>query len=652
MASEAGRQSWPSAVGAAIPLAVFGGVLAWWGWKSGGYFEVTFLPGTMILLGLVAAFLLFAPVVGALRGAALVSLTALVALAAWTLISGLWSPVPAVAFSDSQRALGYAAAFVIGAWSCLLLGRRMLLSLGPLALGGAVVAVITLIALWVGSNSKDFFETDATLRYPIGYRNAEAAFFLMATLPAIVLCVSRELPWQVRGILLGSSTLMLELAILAESRASVFAALIAVAVLIAVHPDRLRVLGWLTLAAIPALIALPWLLDVFQLDAGNSAAEIHPLHRACAAMAVTSALSVAVGLVGARFGSRFALPDRARTGISRALLGIVVAVLLVGLVALFRSDGGPGGFINRRVDQLTAGTPNLASQGTRFGLNVSSDRGEFWRVAIHDFDRNPFGGDGAGGFRASYLQHGKPGVQPEDPHSIEMLMLSELGIPGALLMLTFIGGGVVAILRTRRLGPEEATLAAGVLAIGAYWLAHASVDWFWSYAAITLPVPFAIGAAAAPALRREGASERTPVRTGRTPVRTGLAAVAVVLALTMLPFFFSERDTNHAIRTWPADLAGAYGDLDNAADLNPWSSRALEAKAGIAIANGDSQLALSATDEGIKRTPDDWLLYYLRAQAQGSADLAGARQSLARAKLLSPHDPEIDDLARKLGITK
>ena len=71
-----------------MPLVVFGGVLAWWGWKSGGYFEVTYLPGTMILLGVVAAFLLFAPALGALRGAALVSLAGLVGLAAWTLISG------------------------------------------------------------------------------------------------------------------------------------------------------------------------------------------------------------------------------------------------------------------------------------------------------------------------------------------------------------------------------------------------------------------------------------------------------------------------------------------------------------------------------------------------------------------------------------
>ena len=93
-------------------------------------------------------------------------------------------------------------------------------------------------------------------------------------------------------------------------------------------------------------------------------------------------------------------------------------------------------------------------------------------------------------------------MQPEDPHSIEMLMLSELGLPGERsCCLTFVGGGVVAAHQGQAAGPEAAALGGRALAIGAYWLAHASVDWFWSYAAITLPVPFAIGAAAAPALR-------------------------------------------------------------------------------------------------------------------------------------------------------
>ena len=191
-----------------------------------------------------------------------------------------------VAIGDTQRALAYVAALVIGIWTGLLLGRRLLLALMPIAAAGALVGIATLIALWIGSNALNFFETDTTLRYPIGYRNAEAAFFLMALLPTVVLAASRDLDWRIRGVLIGAGSLMLELAILAQSRAR-RSSRSGVAVLIAVHPDRLRALGWLAMAVWPALVALHWLLGVFESDAGNTPAGIPPLHHACVAMAVT-----------------------------------------------------------------------------------------------------------------------------------------------------------------------------------------------------------------------------------------------------------------------------------------------------------------------------------------------------------------------------
>src|SRR3954452_3387742 len=380
----------------ALPLVVFGGILGWWAWKSGGYFEVIYLPGTMVLLALVALFLFAAPPLGRLGGPALVSFVALAALAAWTLISGLWSPIPAVAFSDAQRVLAYVAAFALGVWSCLLLGRRVLLALAPLAAAGAVVGLVTLIVIWSGHSSVDYFEIDATLRYPLGYRNAEAAFFLMALFPAIVLAASRELPWAIRGVLLGAATLMIELAVLAQSRPSLFAVPISVPILVAVHPNRLRVLGWLALSVIPAAIALPQLLDVFQRDAGNGAAEIPVLHHACVAIALTVALSTAIGLAMARYGGGFSLSDRTRTGVGRGLLACLAVVVLAGFVALVRTDGGPGGFVSKHVDQLTAGSPNLGTNGSRFGFDVRTKRGDFWRVALHDdFAKQPLIGDGA-----------------------------------------------------------------------------------------------------------------------------------------------------------------------------------------------------------------------------------------------------------------
>ena len=70
----------------------------------------------------------------------------------------------------------------------------------------------------------------------------------------------------------------------------------------------------------------------------------------------------------------------------------------------------------------------------------------------------------------------------------------------------------------------------------------------------------------------------------------------------------------------------------------------------IAIANGDREIALSAIDEAIKRTPDDWIPYFQRAQAQRTADPADASRAIARARQLSPHDPQLAALAKKLGM--
>jgi hypothetical protein len=636
------RAATPPAI-AALPLLIVGAVFAWWAWKNGAYFGVVFLPGAMILLLLVGALLLFAPWPGKLSGAPRVALLSLLVLATLTLASALWSPTPDVAIADAQRVLGYGAVFGIGMWLCLLLGRRLLLALAPLAGAGAVVALLTLIVLWSGSSTHDFFETDATLRYPLGYRNAVAAFFVMALFPMIVLAASRELDWRLRGGLVGAATISIELVVLAQSRASALAALIAVATLFAVHPYRFRVAVWLSVAAIPAALALPWLLDVFQEDAGNSAAELPPLHAACRVMFASMLISVIGGCTMARRDPRFELsPERARLA-GRGLMAVLTVVLVVASVKLANSEGGPLGFVSQHARQINAGDPNLSSQGTRYGLDLRSGRGGFWRVALDDFADRPLAGEGAGGFRTSYLlhRHSATLTQPEDPHSIELLMASELGLPGLLLLTAFMGGCAVAATRAWRLGPSAAALVAASAAMGAYWLVHASVDWFWPYPAITAPVMLAMGSAAAPALLRS--VEGTPVRR-----RLGAAIAVGLIAATFIPFFLSERYTNSALRGWQGDLEGAYSQLHKAADLNPTSIRPMTAEAVIAERVGDRGRALATLDRAQRRQPDEWTVYYLKARVLSATDPVRADQALARARALNPRGPEIAALEQQL----
>ena len=641
MTSLHAMQSARSSAGA-MGLIIVGLIVAWWGWKSGAFFEVTFLPGTIVLLGLLGWLLFFAPWSGSLRSPVGVTIVALLCLAAWTLLTVTWSPAPAEGVADVQRTLGYATAFALGAWTCLLLGKRAQLSLLPIAVGGAIVGVATLIALWTGTNSHDFFERDGTLRYPIGYRNAEAAFFLMAALPMLVLAARAENDWRFRGALVGVATIAIELMILAQSRASLFAAVVGVTVLIAVHPSRLRILAWLGLAIVPAAIALPWLLDVYQQNAGNTAGSIPPLHAACRAIAITAAFAIAGGCAAARLDPRIRLAPGMRKSIGGGLLACAAALIIAGFIAIAASAGGITGFISGHVGALSTRSPDLESSGTRFGLDFRTERGDTWRVARDDFANHPLDGEGSGGFRASYLLHRREPIEPEDPHSVEMLMASELGIPGVLLFAAAAIAAVVAAFRSRRLGPQPAALAGAALGVGAYWFVHASVDWFWPYPGVTLPMVFTLGAAGAPAIRRQTSSSRTPLR-------IGLGVAAGLIAIALLPFFFSARYTNAALRSWRSDLSGAYRALGDAADLNPLSARPLAAEAYIAESSGDRARALRALSEAEDREPKNWLFYYMQARTLAQADPASARLALARARAHNPRGEEIAALTKKLG---
>lgn len=619
---------------ATLPLLLVAGVMAWWAWERGAYFGVDFHPGVLVLLGLLAALLAFAPFPGQLRGPTRLALAALLGLAAWTLLSVAWTPTRDIAIDDGFRVLSYALGFVLGLWLCLLLGRRMLLSLGAIAGAVGVVAVATLGALWLSDNSRELLELDGTIRYPLGYRNAVAAFFITGVWPMVVLAASRDIDPRIRALLVGTATLAIELTILSQSRGSVFAVGVGVLVLVALHPERLRVLGWLGLAALPATLALPWLLDVYSEGGTNGAESLAPLDTACAVAAVTAVFSGLLAALVARSEARINPSARTRRIIGVAL-GAIAAVIVVAGAFSVVSTG------TSITDDLNAGTPDLQEEGSRFGLDLRTNRGDFWRVAIDDFTGNPVTGEGAGGFRFSYLQDRDSDLQPEDPHSVVLLMAGELGLPGLALFVAFLAAAAVAALRARRLGPSAAALCAAVLAMSAYWLVHASVEWFWSYPALVLPVTFALGAAAAPAVLR-------PTATTKRPVRMGLLLATALAVAAMLPIFLSERYTNQALRSWENDLPGAYEKLNDAADLNPLADRPLTTEAVIAERSGDPQRALRALAEAQRREPDEWTLHLLEARLLAPIDPAGAARAIATARELNPEGSEVDDLEQQL----
>ena len=630
----------------ALVLAVMSAVWSWWAWQQGAWFGVVVLPGTVVLCGVLLVLSRAAPLPALRwRSAGTVTLCALLALGGWAALSGLWTPSPNVAVADAQRILLYAIAFGLGLWMSALLGRRAGLSLAPLAVAGAVAGLIAAVGMITTGDPASFLEEDGTLQHPIGYRNANAAFFLIAFFPALGLAMDRELDWRLRGLALAAATLCVGAALLSQSRGSVPAALIALVAYVAFSPLRLRALCWLALALAPAVIVVPALTRLFESanDLGIRAVG-DELAAAGTMLLVASAASLVIGLAAARF-------ERATPGIGtasprgNAVIGWGLVVAVVGAVAAFVvAVGDPVDWTVKRAEEFRGGSPSFEQGSTRFQLNFGTDRYDLWRVAIDDARADPLAGTGAGGFQYTYLRERESRSQTaRDAHSVELEVLGELGVPGLALLTIALVAAAVGMVRARRAGPRAAALSAIALAAGTYWLAHASIDWLWAYPAITAPT-FALAGAACAA----GLGARSLAGDGRG-WRLAIAAATVALALTAIPPFLSERYVNDAYAGWRDDLGRTYDDLARARSLNPLTDSPLLAEGAIADAAGDPDRALAAYREAIEMRPEEWGGHFLIAELLARENPGVARRELAMARRLNPNSPEIEELSERLA---
>jgi hypothetical protein len=320
----------------------------------------------------------------------------------------------------------------------------------------------------------------------------------------------------------------------------------------------------------------------------------------------------------------------------------VIAVLLALLVFTIKV-GSPIGWAGDRFHEFEGGEPDLSQSANRFTLNAGSNRSDIWRIAIDGFENDPLFGDGSGGFQYRYLRDRHSTTQvARDSHSVELEMLSELGIPGFALLALALGGATAGVLRVRRLGPSAAVLSAGALTAAAYWLGHSSFDWFWSYPAVTAPVFGLLGAACAPSMLQT-VGEPEPPR-----ARVALGVCAVVLALSVLPALFASGYIDNAYRGFKTDLPQAYDDLDMAKTLEPFSDEPLLAEGAIAKASGDRSRAISSFEAAIRKRPEEWAGYYFLAQIYAKSDPRRALAELDAAAQLNPLSDVISELRKKI----
>ena len=533
----------------------------------------------------------------------LASLAAFVALAALEALSLTWSAVPSLARDESLLTLFYAIALATPLVT--LRGEKdRRLAIGTVAAEAALLVLATALALRFGGNQADHFYS-GRLSFPISYPNAQAAVFLVGFWPAVVLAAQRRSPALARALALGAAAAIAAGWLTAQSKGGVIALAISAAILFAVSPLRMRLLPPTLLAAGLAAVAYRPLTAPFR--SADEAALVADTKHVGTTILSLAAVAFVLGLIYALLDRRVEVSARARGAIGAAA-AIVTAFALVAGAAVLIS----------RVDfaaQWRAFKHAPTNDASSHLLQLGSYRYDIWRVALAQFRDHPLGGIGSRGFGQAYLERRNSPDTPARAHSIELDVLSEVGIGGLLLLLAALALLLLPILsRTRARDP------AGTAAFGAavYWLAHASADWLWTVPACGIPFMLLLGIGGA------GGGNRLLAR------RAALPAAAVVGLVVVVLF----------VPPWLSARASARGQVGLAKRLDPLAIKPYLAEAARA---STPQAALPPLRAAMRKEPRVVELRFALAKGyERAGDIAAARRELLEAKRLDPREPEIE----------
>ncbi len=654
------RQAPATAPGLVVALALF----VVWATDQAGYPLTHWAPGGLVVMALLCIALACVPL--RLREIPLSVRIAVLCLAGYTALSFLsilWAGVPGDAWEGADRTLLYLLVFMLFALWPQRGGSALLLLAGWTS---AMIALAAFTALHVDHGSLARLLPDGRLVYPTGYPNANAAQWLMAFWPALLLARSEQLWWWLRGLLAGGAVLLAGVALLSQSRGSLFATPLVLVLVFALLPRRLRTFAVLVPVAAGVAAIAPELLRVGdRLHDGQSLdSTLHDatLEMFVAALAV-AAVVAAWALVENRRRLSAAAAARVRRGLAVVAVATLVAVLAVGLAVA----GNPVTRLESGWHSFKGGYGANSQSGSRLVSGLGSNRYDFYRVALNEFAAHPLLGIGADNYAQQYLRHGRSLETPHYPHSVELRTLAQTGVVGGVLALVGLAAALLAAMRAIGISarpppadPLGRYVAAAALAGFAYWAVHGSVDWFWEFAGLGAPAFAMLGLACALAPR--GAPRRslespgehcpnpgddprgTPGNGTRRHTRVlailALSPAAALAALALAAPWLSQLEVQSAARVWPAAPATAYARLKDAARLDPLSDEPYLVAGSIALRFGELERADHEFALALGRVPDD--AYATLERGAIASSRGQRRQALAllqRAAQLNPRDP-------------
>ncbi|MGI8557203.1 MAG: O-antigen ligase family protein [Solirubrobacteraceae bacterium] len=446
---------------------------------SGGYFDLARTRAALVAWALVLICAVAAERPLARSVPARIAVGALVAFAAWTLLSTLWTPLPGVAYHDGERVILYAGALIAACG--LLRGRVALRAVEPVVAAGVLVVIGYGLSERLLPGLLTFTHSPSAggrLEQPITYWNATGE---LAALGFVLCARLAGDATRSRGLRLAAAAAAAPLGLglyVSFSRGALFACaagLVALAVGAASRP-QFRALVITTLAGGAAAAAGAGFHSVTTVY-GKHATRVSD---GAAALIVLVALAALAALAqwtlcrGELSGRRSVSGVRLPRGAS-ALATLVVA----GGFALFLAVGA----------KESTATP-LSSGASRL-TTLQSNRYEYWRVAERAFRAEPLRGVGGGGWSVYWLRYRTFKESAQDAHSLYIQTAAELGLVGLALLGSFLAAVAVCARRAHLRAPG---MAAGLTAGFVVFAVHATLDWDWELPAVTLPALLLAGA--------------------------------------------------------------------------------------------------------------------------------------------------------------
>ena len=551
----------------------------------------------------------------------IVAIGALLAYGAWTAISLAWT-------SSDERTLTEIAR--VGAHLGVLVAVALVL--GPAtwraAIAGATAAAAAItVAALIGRLHPGFLGTDYTslafgsshrLEQPFGYWNAVGIWASMAAL----LCLAWSAHLRnaaLRAIALAPLPATTAVSYLTYSRSAFVGLAAGAIVLVAVSANRWTVLAHALAAGLAGAIAIHVVRGQPAIVEGTSGVGSGKVVFAVVAGGVALALlAAATGLLRL---DRVRLPRRwARPALA---VGGVAVVAAIAVLSATVAPSAWDSFKTQGRDAATSSDPSARLS------NLNGTRYQIWKVALDDFARHPMKGTGAGTWEFTWNRHATEGEFIRDAHSLFIENLTELGLPGLLLILTLIGGGICVLWRLRRTVADPGPVAAASAALACYVLA-AGVDWMWESTAVTVLALALVGAAIA----ASGRSVSPP----KLPWRFAFAAGAIVICLTQLPGLVSTSEVRRSqAAVGRGDLGAALAHANQAIDAQPWAVTALTQRALVEEQTGELRAARADLRAAVRREPLNWRtpLLLARVEARAGRERA-ALAAYRRARSLRP----------------